>query len=181
MIRLILIVIFLKAGICLQAQETINWVTFNQALELQKKEPKKIFVDVYTDWCGPCKMLDKMTFNNVDVAKYINENYYAVKFNAEGNQSISYKEQTYTNPRYVEGRTGRSSTHDFTTALQVRAYPTMLFFDEEGNPIHSVSSFLKPKQLEIYLKLFAKEDYKTVTTQEKWQEYQLHFVSTFTE
>jgi len=180
--RLISIVLFIiLATTSLKAQETINWVTFNQALELQKKEPKKIFMDVYTEWCGPCKMLDKMTFHNPDVVKYVNENYYAVKFNAEGNENISYKGETFTNPRFVEGRTGRGSTHDFTIALQVRAYPTMLFFDEEGNPLHSVSSFLKPKQIEIFLKFFAKDDYKNISTQEKWQEYQLNFVSTFNE
>ena len=65
------------------AQE-INWVTLEKAIELQKKTPKKIMMDVYTSWCGPCKMLDKNTFQNADVVKYVNANYYAVKFNAEG-------------------------------------------------------------------------------------------------
>ena len=36
------------------AQE-INWVTFEEALELQKKKPKKIMIDMYTEWCGPCR------------------------------------------------------------------------------------------------------------------------------
>jgi len=179
--KLILTVLFLGLGSCIKAQETIKWVSFNQAIELQKKNPKKIFMDVYTDWCGPCKMLDKQTFHNADVIKYINENYYAVKFNGEGKEEINYQGKAYTNPRHVEGKTGRNSTHDFTDALQVNAYPTMLFFDETGTPIHSVKSFLKPKQLEIYLKLFAQDDYKKIDTAQKWQEYQLNFKNTFVE
>ena len=65
--------------------QQINWVTLEEAVALQKKEPKKIMMDVYTNWCGPCKMFDKNTFQNKDVADYVNEHYYAVKFNAEGN------------------------------------------------------------------------------------------------
>ena len=84
------------------AQE-IKWVTFEEALALQKKKPKKIMMDVYTSWCGPCKMLDKNTFQNADVAKYVNDNYYAVKFNAEGNDVVKYKEVTYSNPGYKAG------------------------------------------------------------------------------
>ncbi len=80
--KLFLLVLFLGLGTYVQAQETVKWVTFEEALKLQKKKPKKIFMDVYTDWCGPCKMLDKQTFQNADVVKYLNENYYAVKFNA---------------------------------------------------------------------------------------------------
>ena len=41
-------------------------------------------MDIYTDWCGPCKLMDKNTFQNPDVAQYLNNNFYAVKFNAEG-------------------------------------------------------------------------------------------------
>lgn len=81
------------------AQE-INWVTLEKAMELQKKKPKKIMMDVYTNWCGPCKMLDKNTFQTADVANYVNENYYAVKFNAEGNETINYKGKVYSNPGY---------------------------------------------------------------------------------
>lgn len=179
--KLFLIVVFLGLGTYVQAQETVKWVTFEEALKLQKKKPKKIFMDVYTDWCGPCKMLDKQTFQNADVVKYLNENYYAVKFNAEGKESVTYEGKTYTNPRYVEGRTGRNGMHDFTAALGVNSYPSMLFFDENGKGIHSLKGFHKPKQIEIYLKLFAKDDYKKVETAEKWQEYQANFKGTFTE
>ena len=85
------------------AQE-INWLTLEKAIELQKKSPKKIMIDVYTSWCGPCKMLDKNTFHNADVVKYVNANYYAVKFNAEGNESVNPGEieEIDTNGNYAK-------------------------------------------------------------------------------
>lgn len=179
--KLFLLIMFIGLGTYVQAQETIKWMTFNEALELQKKKPKKIFMDVYTDWCGPCKMLDKQTFHNPDVVKYINEHYYAVKFNGEGNETVTYQGQTYTNPNYMPGRKGRNAVHQLTQALSVRAYPTMLFFDESGKLIQPISGFYPPKKIEIFLKLFASDDYKQMDTQEKWQQYQANFKGTFVE
>lgn len=165
----------------LQAQEQIKWVTFNEALELQKKKPKKIFLDAYTTWCGPCKALDKNTFTNPDVIKFINKYFYAVKFNAEGNEEISYRGNTYTNPHYKPERKGRNATHQFTLALGVRGYPSLVYFTETGDVIQVVSGYRTPKQLEIFLKMIANDDYKKLTTNEAWAEYQKNFVSTFQE
>ncbi|MGB2404834.1 MAG: thioredoxin family protein, partial [Flavobacteriaceae bacterium] len=72
------LILFVFLGFGLQAQE-INWLTLPEALEAQKAEPKKIFMDVYTIWCGPCKLLDRNTFSNKDVIRYINTHFYAVK------------------------------------------------------------------------------------------------------
>ena len=163
------------------AQE-INWVTMDEALELQKKEPKKIFMDVYTNWCGPCKMLDKNTFQNADVAAYVNEHYYAVKFNAEGNEEVTYKDETFGNPNYDASKANRrNSAHEFSRFLQIKAYPTMVFFDEEGGVIAPIQGYLKPQQLELYLKVFLDDEYKEMTTQEQFSEYVKTFKASFKE
>ena len=39
--------------------QAIKWISFEQAIKAQKENPKKILMDVYTDWCGPCKLMDK--------------------------------------------------------------------------------------------------------------------------
>lgn len=162
-----------------QAQE-IQWISMNEALEAQKKEPKKIFMDVYTDWCGPCKLLDKKTFHNKDVVSYVNENYYAVKFNAEGTEEVNYNNFTYTNPNHNPNRKGKNSQHFFANALKITGYPSMVFFDEKGNLIAPVVGYKTPKQLEIYLKMIHKNDYKKLTTTDAWKKYENSFVSTFT-
>ena len=172
---LILLVFSISA---LQAQE-IQWMSMNEALAAQKKQPKKIFMDAYTLWCGPCKMLDKNTFTNPDVIDYINKNFYPVKFNAEGNEEVTYKNKKFSNPGFDENRKGRNSTHEFTRALKVTGYPSLVFFDEEANLIGPIPGYRTPKQLEIYLKLFSGEDYKQITSQEAWKEYESQFESTF--
>jgi thioredoxin-related protein len=176
---IVLISILLVSVTSLQAQK-INWVTIEEAQELMKKEPRKVIMDVYTTWCGPCKMLDKNTFSNPDVAKYINKNYYAIKFNAEGNSEVNFDGRTYTNPNYDPAKKNRrNAQHQFAGYLSVRAYPTMVFFDENFKLLAPISGYLLPKQIEIYLKLFKTDKYKEVTSKEAWEKYQKEFVSEF--
>lgn len=161
------------------AQE-INWVTLEEAIELQKETPKKIMMDVYTVWCGPCKMLDKNTFHNADVVAYVNKNYYAVKFNGEGNDVVKYKDKSFSNPNYSEARAKtRNSAHELARYLQISAYPTIVFFDEKANVIAPIRGYQQPKQLELYLKLFKNDDHKDIKTQEDFNEYYKAFKAEF--
>ena len=160
--------------------QQINWVSFEEALVLQKKNPKKIMMDVYTNWCGPCKMLDRNTFQNPDVAKYVNDNYYAVKFDAEGNENINYKGNTYDNKGYKpEMASRRNSVHNLTHALQVNAYPTIVFFDENGDVIFPLRGYQQPQQLELYLKMFLNDKHKEMKTQEDFNAYHTSFKPQF--
>lgn len=137
--KLTFFIFLIFTGLGVQAQE-INWMSMNEALEAQKKEPKKIFMDAYTVWCGPCKMLDKNTFSNSDVIEYVNENYYPVKFNAEGNEEINFKGQVFKNPQYdPEKKKRRNSPHQLARAIQITGYPSLVFFDEEANLIAPVA------------------------------------------
>ena len=54
----------------------VNWITFDEAYIKCKKNPRPIMIDIYTTWCGPCKMMSKQTFNHPTIAKYINDNFY---------------------------------------------------------------------------------------------------------
>lgn len=162
----------------LSAQK-INWMTMNEALEAQKSNPKKILMDVYTTWCGPCKLLDKNTFSDPNVIKFINENYYPVKFNAEGTEEITYQDFTYTNPNYQPDRRGRNATHFFADALKLRGYPSIVFFKDDGELIQAIPGYKTAQQLEIYLKMIANDDYASITTMEAWEAYQKNFKGTF--
>ncbi len=175
-----LLIVLVLIGISnVNAQEKINWISMNEALTAQKKNPKKIIMDVYTKWCGPCKLMDKKTFSNNEVIKFINKNYYAVKFDAEGTEEVNYQDFTYTNPNYQEGRKGRNSQHLLAHALKVTGYPSLVFFKEDGELIQTVVGYKTPEQLEIYLKMIANDDYLKLTTGEAWQEYQEKFKGTF--
>ena len=154
-------------------------MTLDEARAAQKKEPKKIFMDVYTNWSGPCKLLDKNTFQNPDVSRYISEHFYAVKFNAEGTEEITFYNQKFTNPNYDPNRNGRNATHQFTQFLGVRGYPTMVFFSEYGDPIMPLVGYYKPKQIELYLKMIKQGDYQVFSKPEDFENYKNNFVPRF--
>ena len=128
------------------AQE-IKWMTMDEALVAQKKDPKPIFMGVYTDWCGPCKMLDKNTFSDAAIVDIVSKNYYAVKFNAEGNETITFKGVKYANPKYVAGKTGRNGMHEFTAFLKVQGYPTMYIFEASGEIKSNILGYRTAEQL----------------------------------
>ncbi len=173
--KFILLLFVLSVGNQTLIAQKIQWMSFAEALEAQKKEPKKIFMDVYTDWCGPCKLLDKNTFQNPDVSQYINAHYYAVKFNAEGQEQIDFFDQTFTNPNFDSNRKGRNATHQFTRFLGVKGYPTVVFFSEQGDPIMPVVGYQKPQQLELYLKMIKQGDYQVFSKPEDFENYRKAF------
>ena len=112
-----------------------------EAFAKNKKEPRKIFVDVYTDWCGWCKRMDKDTFSNAEVAEYVNSNYYAVKLNAESDRQFKLGEAAMT-----ESQVARQ--------LGVSGYPTVVFIHEDFRTIEPVPGYQQPAQFMQMLKAF---------------------------
>ena len=178
--KIFLFVVFISITFISNAQDTkINWMSLEEAVAAQAKEPRKIMMDMYTAWCGPCKLLDRNTFQNTDVATYVNKNYYAVKFNAEGNDVVSFKDKTFTNPSYDPAKAKRrNSGHQLASYFRVQAYPTIVFLDENGDLIAPVKGYHTPNQLEVFLRFFATNDLKKAT-KEQWEQYQKKFKPEF--
>ncbi|WP_444647861.1 thioredoxin family protein [Flavobacterium columnare] len=149
--RTLLILLFTISSFSLYAQD-INWLSLDDALAKQKRVAKPIFLNVYTDWHTPCKMMDKGTFQDADVAEYINRNYYAVKFNAEGNSRINYMGNSFDNPNYDPERKGRNSTHELTKYLKVPSYLTLYILDTRGNIKEVIEGAKDPTELLRILK-----------------------------
>lgn len=151
--------------------EAIRWYTLQEALELCKTNGKrKIFIDVYTQWCGWCKRLDETTFVDQTVVRYINKNYYPVKFDAEQTGEIVFKEKTYKFKR-----SGNRGHHELAGEwLNNRlSYPTMVFLDENQNTIQSIPGYQEARKLEAILNYFGTDSHKTTP----WETYERKFIS----
>lgn len=180
---LILTLVFLPYALHAQTQLKaaadkggIKWMTIEQAQEKTKADPKPIMVDVYTSWCGPCKMLEARTFSDPKLAEYVNAHFYAVKFNAESGEAVTFKGQKLENPDFNKAMVGgRNGTHHLTYAIanvEGRiAYPTVTYLDSELNVLAPVQGYLTPQQMEPILNYFGENHYKS-------QDYQT-FMGTF--
>lgn len=138
-------------------KEKIKWYSLEEANELNKVNKRKILVDLYTDWCGWCKVMDKNTFNNQKVIQYINKKFYPVKLNAEIRESIIFKNKTY---KYVA--TGNRGYNEIAMELTGGrlSYPCVIFIDEEQNIIQAIPGYLEPDKFSIILSYFGEEHYK---------------------
>jgi thioredoxin-related protein len=155
-------------------EETVNWLTFEQAVEKSKTEKRKFFIDVYTDWCGWCKVMDKNTFSDPEVAKMLNEKFYPVKFNAEQKEDISFRGTTF---KYVES--GRSGYHELAAALlnNQLSYPTVVFVDEEFTSVSPLAGYRKADEFHKFATYFAGDHNKK--GQNSWKEFEKNYKSPY--
>lgn len=153
----------------LQAQK-VNWMSIEQAEAASKKEPRKVIVDVYTDWCGWCKRMDQTTFSNPVIAEYINQNYYAVKLDAEQKDSITFKDHTF---KFVAQ--GRRGYHELAAALLngKMSYPNIVYMNEQMQVIQAVPGYQDAKSFEKIIKFFGEDHFQNIS----WEDYQKNFVS----
>ncbi len=152
-------------------EEGVKWLTIEQAQELNKKEPRKFFIDVYTDWCGWCKKMDQTTYKNPVIAKILNTKYYPVKFNAESKEPVEFAGHTFT---YQQGTGGRGAHQLAIALLQGKlAFPSVAYLDEKMQLLTVVPGYFTAEGLEPILQYFATDAYKTTS----WQDYQKSFVS----
>jgi thioredoxin-related protein len=157
----------------------VNWMTIEEAIEAQSKNPRPIMIDVYTKWCGPCKMMSNNTFTDSRVIEYLNKNYYCVKFDAESPDTVSFQNQVLTNPDYKPNTPGRNGVHEFARMLNISSYPTLFFMDEKAMGLGPIVGYRTPAQLETFLHFFAEKHYLKVRTQEEWIEYEKNFKVTW--
>lgn len=170
-----LILLALMISVAISAQDKIKWVSVSDLESLQKEEPRKVLIDVYTKWCGPCKMMMAQTFTDKEVINYINKNFYAVKFDAEGNEKVNFKGYEWTNEDYDPNKRGRNGTHDLTLAIapvNARiAYPTIVYMDENLNIIQPIQGMMRPPQIMPLLTYMANDKYKEQNYDEYLKEY----------
>lgn len=150
------------------ANPGIKWMTWREMQDAQKKQPRKIMVDVYTSWCGWCKRMDASTFTNPVIVNYVNDNFYAVKFDAETKEDINFRGRDY---KYVsQGMQGYNELAAEILNNQM-SYPTSVYFDEKLDEIFPVPGYQESRMFETVLNYVATNSYKTA----KFDDYQKNF------
>ncbi len=143
----------------------IHWYTFGEAVELQNKNPKIIMVDVYTSWCGPCKMMSAYTFGNEIIAKYLNEHFYPVKFDAETWDSVTFNGFVFKNNNPPGTQ---RPVHDFAISILdgKLSYPSVVFVDSDIKRVQTIVGLHRANEFEPIIKFLGSGDYKSKNFEE---------------
>ena len=143
----------------------IRWISIEEAMTKTAQNPKPIMIDFYTDWCGWCKKLDQTTYADKEIVDYVNKYYYAVKFDAEQKQQISFLGKTYL---FVPS--GNRGTHQFAAQLANRngriGYPTITFLDASGAKLAAEGGYKDVPKMKNVLRYYGEEFYASMTFNE---------------
>ena len=161
--RVFIVLVFLLINLTSISAQSVKWYSFEEALQLNAERTanglptKKIFVDVYTDWCGWCKRMDATTFAHPVIAEKLNTDWIAVKVNAERKDTVIINGQVFVNENQ-----GARSTHQLAQILLngKMSYPSYSLIDGAGKPIQVISGYMEVQQFEMLLDFFSSNAYQ---------------------
>jgi thioredoxin-related protein len=165
----VVLILFVGPWWTLTGQAQVQWLTWEEAQARNLKEPRKFIVDVYTKWCRWCKEMDKATFDQPQISKYINDHYYPIKFDAETREDITFRNKVF---KYV--RSVNSGYHELANEITFGkfSYPTIVFLDENLNVIQPLSGYRSPSEMDKIMKYFGEDYHKTTP----WKKYEMMYL-----
>lgn len=156
-----------KTEITSNETKGIHWMTIQEALEKHKIEPRMWVIDFWTDWCGWCKRMDKGTFSDPTIGKFVNENYYAVSFDAEQKEDITIEGRTYKFKNV-----GRRGYHELAAELMggKMSYPTVVFLTNQRQVLHRLVGYQTKQEFHPIVKFLNEYDPNKPITFTKFKE-----------
>jgi len=144
----------------------VKWMSLAEAEINLKKEKRSVLIDLYTDWCGWCKVMDQKTYSNENVAEYLQNKFYAVRMNAETKEKILWNEKSYNyNKAY------RANEFAVFITKGRLEFPTTIIIPADGSEPQAIAGYLEKKDFELIAKYFGEDGYNKIP----FEDYQKAF------
>jgi thioredoxin-related protein len=148
----------------------VHWLTIDEVQVKMKEQPKKVYIDIYTDWCGWCKKMEATTFRSPDFVKYMNDNYYCVRLNAERKDTLRFAGRMfYFDPAQ------RANTLAVALLQGKMSYPTSVIMEENFTSANPIPGYQELPTMEEIVRYFGDNIYK----KQNWADYQKAYVATW--
>jgi thioredoxin-related protein len=129
------------------AGEAVQWLAFDAAVEKAQKENKHMIVDIYTNWCGWCKVMDRQTYGKPEVAAFLSEHFALAKVNGESSAKLTWNGRTLTE-------------REFARAVGVNGYPSTFFMKPNAELLGGVAGYIKSPDMMIYARYISSKLYE---------------------
>lgn len=122
----------------------LQWLELTEAINSETAGSKMMLLDIYTPWCGYCKLMDKKTFSDKATQKLLSENFELVKFDAESQDSIEFNGK-----KYGWRPNGKKGIHELAAELMDGkiSYPTLIFLDKDLQTVRISRGYKNPAEL----------------------------------
>jgi len=125
----------------------LDWLAFDAAAEKASKQNKHLIVDIYTSWCGWCRVMERETYGNAEVASFLTDNFVLAKVNGESSAKVHWKGQEFTE-------------RQFARAVGVTGYPATFFMKPNAELLGGVPGYIKAGDFMVYTRYVATRWYE---------------------
>jgi len=142
----------------------LKWLSPVEAFNNKTSSKKKTLVLIHTEWCNACRVMQRSSFIDTTVQKYLKDKYDLVDFNPEMMDVINFKGQSYSN-----ARTPQAPFHQLATALCRNSFilPTLVVLDENFNIIDAIPFYLNSEVVKNLSAYYGDDIYK----KKSWKDY----------
>lgn len=140
--------IFVSPALAVQKKRSqVHWMDYKTALEKAKKNPKLILVDLYADWCVPCRVMDANVYTDPTVASLLNSKFYAVKLDVESKDTVMCDGQR------------KIVKECMTEVWELSVLPSFVLLAPKGLSILTVTDSMSPQEMQdLLFKFLVKEE-----------------------
>ena len=136
-----------KSAEATKTEAKLDWLALDAAVNKAKTQNKHVIVNVYTTWCGYCRMMDKQTFGDQEVATHLRENFVLAKVNGESSSTVHWQGQEMTE-------------RQFARAVGVTGFPATYFLKPNAEMLGGVSGYIRSPDFMIYAKYVSSKWYE---------------------